>query len=72
MPNNVGAIKIIQGFVTGSQDSSMNGSFAKELKDFLETASALSSSGIVEDISYVQSHHKYMTAIITLSGSLPA
>ena len=81
MGMNDTSIKIIQGFVTGSQDSSMAGSFAKDVNDFLETIKGpqsvsttnepSGSMGYVLDINYTLSHHKYMTAIITVSGSLP-
>ena len=72
MPSfETGSVKIIQGWVTASEDSSIEGSFSKQLSDFYSTVGIASSSGIVEDVSYVN-HGNWLTAIITISGSLPA
>ena len=78
-----GSVKIIQGFVTSSQDSSIPGSFAKELGDFYNTLPVSGSTSgypsFVSDVGYVVQQKNYpgggfqdhYTAIITLSGSLP-
>ena len=74
------SVKIILGTVTASHDSDATGTFAKEIKDFLDTtdnsvgtAASSGSMGRVHDIEYVTTQgYGQMVAIITLSGSLPS
>ena len=70
MAFETGSVKIIQGYVTASEDSSIAGSFSSQLSDFYNTIGPASSSGIVENVSYINQGN-WVTAIITISGSLP-
>tara|TARA_R100000664_G_C2659378_1_gene76293 strand:- start:21 stop:251 length:231 start_codon:yes stop_codon:yes gene_type:complete len=70
------SIKIIKGSITGSQTSADAFSFAKEVADFIETVDGPAidysgSLGRVLNIDYVPNGNLHMTAIITVSGSLP-
>ena len=71
------SIKIIQGSISGSQTSADAFSFAKEVADFIETVDGPSinftgSLGRVLNIDYVPNGNLFMTAVITVSGSLPS
>jgi len=70
------SIKIITGNITGSQTSADAFSFAKEVADFIETVDGPAvdysgSLGRVLNIDYVPNGNYHMTAVITVSGSLP-
>ena len=75
------SIKIIKGSITGSETSADAFSFAKEVADFIETvdgptlgateAGTTGSLGRVLNIDYVPNGNYHMTAIITVTGSLP-
>lgn len=75
------SIKIIKGSITGSQTSADAFSFAKEVADFIKTiegptlgntlGGATGSLGKVTNIDYVPNGNLHMTAIITVTGSLP-
>ena len=78
MAKNDVSLKIITGNITGSETSAAAGSFAKEVADFIETvdgpaagAGFSGSLGKVLNIDYVPNGNYYMTAIITVTGSLP-
>ena len=81
MAKNDVSIKIIKGSITGSEDSTFAGSFAKEVADFIETVDGGAGTanvqdnplglGDIMDITYICNGNNHMTAIIAVSGSLP-
>ena len=74
---NSSSVKIIVGSITGSQDSTQDFSFSKELADFHNSLfPGITGSNAVQrqilDIAYVPRGNNHLMAVITITGSLPA
>ena len=63
-------IKVIHANFTGSHDSSWGGSFAKDVKTFLDGLPAASTALMEPDIQYLNPYPGQITAVIKVSGSL--
>jgi hypothetical protein len=76
MAASTNGVKIIYGSFTGSHDDSAVGSFAKEMKTFLDTVSGsfgTTNNGMDKmNIQYLNPYPGTIAAIIITSGSLPS
>ena len=63
-------IKVIHANFTGSHDSAAVGSFAKEVKTFLDAIPVASIAKMEPDIQYINPYPGQITAVIKVSGSM--